>query len=99
MAPSRVLAAASLEPISCANHDQVRVLSTVEYKPAAQALAEAFAKDQVARYFIDTPDTTGWSEKQKWDLHLLAMEYVTYIHCIDGLVTTIGPGYDCVALW
>lgn len=78
---------------------QIRVITVAEYKPAALALAEAFAKDDVARFIIDTPDRAHWTEQQKWDLHLSAMEYITYAHCMNGMVTTVGPGYGCVALW
>ena len=77
----------------------VRKVTTAEYKPAALALAEAFVKDDVARFVIDTPDRAHWSEQQKWDLHLSVMEYITYAHCTNGLVTTVGPDYSCVALW
>ncbi|KAF2143677.1 uncharacterized protein K452DRAFT_160893 [Aplosporella prunicola CBS 121167] len=80
-------------------HDQVRIVPTSEYKAAAFALAEAFADDDVSRYFVDTPDRAHWSAEQKWDLHLAIMEYMTYAHCLKGLVTTIGPDYDGVALW
>ncbi|KAF1989119.1 hypothetical protein K402DRAFT_402304 [Aulographum hederae CBS 113979] len=79
--------------------DEVRVVPIEEYKEAAQCLAEAFAVDEVARYFLDTPDRGHWSEKDKWDLHVSIMEYLTYAHCLKGLVTTIGPNYGAVALW
>ena len=79
--------------------DGVRVISIDEYKEAAQCLAEAFKYDHVARYFIDTPDRAHWTEKQKWDLHVSIFEYITYAHCLKGLVTTIGAGYGAVALW
>jgi len=77
----------------------VRVVSTEEYKEAALCLAEAFAEDDVARYFIDVPDREHWSEAEKWTLHLEILEYVTYAHCLKGLVTTVGPNYGAVALW
>lgn len=77
----------------------VRVVSVAEYKEAALCLAEAFAEDDVARYFIDVPDREHWSEEAKWQLHLEILEYVTYAHCLKGLVTTVGPNYDAVALW
>lgn len=79
--------------------DQVRVVRPDEYKAAALSLAEAFATDAVARYFIDTPDRTGWTEEQKWDLHVKTLEYITYAHCLKGLVLTAGPNYEGVALW
>ncbi|KAF2459197.1 hypothetical protein BDY21DRAFT_275356, partial [Lineolata rhizophorae] len=79
--------------------DGPRVLQPCEYKGAAATLAEAFATDDVARYFIDTPDRAGWSMERKWDLHVSILEYVTYAHCLKGLATTVGEGYGAVALW
>lgn len=79
--------------------NDVRIVTKAEYKAAALCLAEAFVADDVARYFIDTPDQAHRSEADKWDLHLDIMEYIVYAHCLKGLVTTIGPNYDCVALW
>ena len=70
-----------------------------EYKAAAQTLAEAFATDEVARYFIDTPDRTMWSAAKKWKLHVKILEYIVYAHCLKGMVLTAGEGYGCVALW
>jgi hypothetical protein len=79
--------------------DGVRVVTPEEYKEAAMCLAEAFAEDDVARYFIDVPDRKHWSEAEKWKLHVDILEYVTYAHCLKGLVTTVGEGYGGVALW
>jgi len=88
----------SLPSFATSDHD-VRVVSVAEYKEAALCLAEAFAEDAVARYFIDVPDREHWTEDEKWILHLEILEYVTYAHCLKGLVTTVGPNYDAVALW
>ncbi|KAL9088442.1 MAG: hypothetical protein Q9165_006166 [Trypethelium subeluteriae] len=79
--------------------DGVRVCGIHEYKQAAQTLAEAFAEDDVAMYFIDTPDREHWTEEQKWNLHTQILEYVTYAHVMKGLVLTAGEDYGCVALW
>ena len=78
---------------------EIRVVDPSEYKEAAACLAEAFADDKVVRYPIDTPDREEWSEADKYALHRCALEYITYAHCVKGLVTTIGHDYDCVALW
>ncbi|KAF2083242.1 hypothetical protein K490DRAFT_19284, partial [Saccharata proteae CBS 121410] len=78
---------------------QVRRVQLHEYKQAALCLAEAFAKDDVARYFVDTPDRAGWTEAQKWDLHVSILEYITYAHILKGVVTTVGPDFSAVALW
>ena len=81
------------------NDDKVRILRPDEYKAAAKCLAEAFAHDEVARYFIDTPDRRHWTAAQKWELHTAMFEYVTYAHCLKGLAITTGRDYACVALW
>ena len=83
------------DPIS----SQIRVVPPHEYQKAAACLAEAFRDDHVVRYAIDTPDRAHWSEEERYELHKEAMEYVTYAHCLKGLVTTVGPDYDAVALW
>lgn len=77
----------------------VRRVTVSEYKQAAQCLAEAFAKDEVARYFTHMPDTEHWTDAQKWKLHVEILEYITYAHILKGLVLTVGPAYGCVALW
>lgn len=79
--------------------EQVRVLGISEYAEAAQCLAEAFAADEVARYFIDTDDMKAYSEEYKYKLHCDILRYITAAHCYKGIVTTIGPNYDAVALW
>ncbi|KAI9774005.1 MAG: hypothetical protein M1839_001957 [Geoglossum umbratile] len=79
--------------------DEVRVLTMNEYREAGQCLALAFAQDEVARYFIDTKDMANCSEEEKWNLHVDILEYLVAAHCYSGLVTTIGPNYDAVALW
>jgi hypothetical protein len=82
-----------------AGGDGVRRVTLSEYKQAAACLAEAFAQDDVARYFIEVPDRADWTPEQKWDLHVSILEYVTYAHILKGLVLAAGPDYGCVALW
>jgi GNAT superfamily N-acetyltransferase len=81
------------------NHDGVRIVAPHEYREAAACLAEAFRTDDVVRYAIDTPDREHLSEEERYELHRAALEYVTYAHCLQGLVLTVGDNYDCVALW
>ncbi|KAF2703673.1 hypothetical protein K504DRAFT_473905 [Pleomassaria siparia CBS 279.74] len=76
-----------------------RVVTLAEYKEAALCLAEAFAEDEVARYFIDVPDREHWTEQERWDLHVEILEYITYAHILKGLVTTVGDDFGAVALW
>lgn len=85
--------------LSPSSDDEVRVLGISEYEQAAQCLAEAFAVDQVARYFIDTDDMVTYSEEYKYKMHCDILRYITAAHCYKGIVTTIGPNYDAVALW
>jgi len=80
-------------------NDRVRAVHISEYKAAALCLAEAFADDEVARYFVDVPDRDWWTAEQRWALHVKILEYITYAHCMRGLVTTVGEGYGAVALW
>lgn len=77
----------------------VRIVSPSEYKEAAASIAESFREDHVVRYPIDTPDRTHWSEAERYALHQQLLEYITYAHCLKGLVTTVGENYGCVALW
>ncbi|KAF2009982.1 hypothetical protein BU24DRAFT_356960 [Aaosphaeria arxii CBS 175.79] len=79
-------------------YEGVRVVTAAEYKEAAACLAEAFAEDDVARYFIDVPDRDHWTAEEKWNLHVEIMEYVTYAHILKGLVTTVDE-FKAVALW
>lgn len=87
-------ATAYVPPLS----DGIRVVQAFEYKEAAACLAEAFAEDDVARYFIDVPDRMHWTTEEKWKLHVEILEYVTYAHILKGLVTTVGD-FEAVALW
>ena len=84
---------------SPAASEEVRVLGIDEYEQAAHCLAEAFAVDEVARYFVETDDMAAYSEEYKWKLHCDIIRYITAAHCYKGIVTTIGPNYDAVALW
>ena len=93
--PSMSQASSSSNP---ASNDQIRVLGKSEYKQAALCLAEAFKDDAVVLYPIRTGDRKA-DPAAEWKLHLHIMECITYAHCMSGLVTAIGPNYDCVALW
>ncbi|KIW00441.1 uncharacterized protein PV09_07969 [Verruconis gallopava] len=96
--PSTIATAASTPSASVnGNNDGVRVVGIHEYKEAALCLADAFKDDHTTHYFLDTPDST-LTEEEKWDLHVSMMEYITYAHCLKGLVTTVGD-FDAVALW
>jgi len=85
--------------VSKRTFNDIRVVPLSECQQAAQCLADAFATDEVARYFLDPKDMAGASEAAKWKLHCEILEYIVAAHCISGLVTTTGPNYDAVALW
>ena len=78
---------------------QVRILKWSEYKQAAACLADAFQEDEVAGYPVHTPDREHWNADQKWKMHYHIMECLAKAHILRGMVTCIGPNYDCVALW
>ncbi|KAF9881592.1 hypothetical protein CkaCkLH20_00738 [Colletotrichum karsti] len=79
--------------------DTVRVIGMSECKEAGLSLAHAFAADDLSQYLLDAHDMAGYSPEHKWKLHVDIMTYITASHCYDGLVTTIGPDHDGVALW
>lgn len=83
--------------------NDVRIVTTKDYKAAAVCLANAFSKDEVAGYFLDCPDTAQWSDERRWKLHAEIMDAVTYAHVKFGIVHAIGNptdgSYDAVALW
>lgn len=85
--------------LSPATTEEVQILGMGEYRQVAESLAEAFAVDAVARYFVDTDDMAHYTEEYKWKLHCDILRYITAAHCHAGLVTSIGPNCDAVALW
>ena len=85
--------------LSPATTEEVRILRMNEHEQAARCLSEAFADDEVARYFVDTDDMAHYTEEYKWKLHCDILRYITAAHCYSGLVSSVGPNYDAVALW
>ncbi|KAH8809116.1 hypothetical protein F5884DRAFT_394057 [Xylogone sp. PMI_703] len=85
--------------VSSEQAEEVRIVGISEYEQATQCLAEAFINDTVARYFLDTDDMASYSSDVKWKLHYDIIKYTVAAHCYTGIVTTIGPNYDAVALW
>ncbi|KAK3400104.1 hypothetical protein B0T20DRAFT_176685 [Sordaria brevicollis] len=91
--------------------ETVRVAGMSECREAGLSLAHAFAADDYAQYLVNTEDyedektdvmsnsTVSISPEDKWKLHVDIMTYAVAMHCLNGLVTTIGPEYDSVALW
>ncbi|KAI1806208.1 hypothetical protein F4811DRAFT_512253 [Daldinia bambusicola] len=78
---------------------QVRAIGISEYKEAALSLAQAFATDELAQYVLDTDDMVAYDDETKWRLHVDIFNYIVAAHCYKGVVTTIGPDYEGVALW
>ncbi|KAM0280452.1 hypothetical protein ACHAQH_004031 [Verticillium albo-atrum] len=79
--------------------DTVRVVGVAESKQAGLSLAHSFASDETSRYLLDVDDMAYCSAEHKWKLHVDMMIYITTSHALDGIVTTIGPDHDAVALW
>jgi hypothetical protein len=79
--------------------ESVRATGMSECKEAALSLAHAFAADDLAQYLINSDDMAGHTPEAKWRLHVDIMTYIVAAHCLDGIVTTIGPDYEGVALW
>lgn len=79
--------------------DHVRAIDISEYKAAALSLAQAFAADDLAQYLVNSDDMANLAPEAKWRLHVDIMNYVVAAHCYDGVVTTIGPDFEAVALW
>lgn len=77
----------------------VRVIGMPECREAALSLAHAFAADGLSLYLVTSDDTTGLSDEDKWRLHVDIMTYIVAAVCLNGIVTTIGPDYEGVALW
>ncbi|KAL8930940.1 MAG: hypothetical protein Q9208_000041 [Pyrenodesmia sp. 3 TL-2023] len=77
----------------------VRVVPNKEHRAAADCLAEAFRDDDVAKYFVRTPDTQTWSDSKRWEMHLRIMRSLVLAHCYKGLALTVGPHHEAVALW
>ena len=79
--------------------ETVRVIGMSECKEAGLSLAHAFAADDLAQYLLSSDDMASLSAEEKWRLHVDIMTYIVAAHCINGIVTTIGPDYEGVALW
>ncbi|KAF2999071.1 hypothetical protein E8E14_004856 [Neopestalotiopsis sp. 37M] len=79
--------------------DQVRAVGLSEHKEAGLSIAQAFASDELAHYLLDSDDMATLSDEARWRLHVDMMKYIVAAHCLSGLVTTIGPDYEGVALW
>ena len=82
--------------------DQVRGLGIAEHKEAALSLAQAFARDDLAQYLVETEgggSGDGDGDEALWRLHVDIFKYLVAQHCYGGAVTSIGPDYEGVALW
>ncbi|KAI9801738.1 MAG: hypothetical protein M1825_003110 [Sarcosagium campestre] len=77
----------------------VRAVTMAEYKQAAACLAAAFKDDDVVRYPVYTGDTAEQSADAKWQLHVAILECMVIAHIHKGLVTTVGPDFNSVAIW
>ncbi|KAK4227856.1 puromycin N-acetyltransferase [Podospora fimiseda] len=78
--------------------DTVRTLTMANCKDAGMTLSHAFATDDYVQYLVDTSDGPR-DEETKWKLHVDILTYTVASHVLSGLVTTVGPDFDSVALW
>lgn len=79
--------------------DSIRTVRMNESAAAGRSLAHSFATDPLSRYLLDGDDMEGCSAEAKWKLHVALMATVIASHASKGLVTTIGPDYDALAIW
>lgn len=77
----------------------VRTANMSECKAVGLSLAYSFAADDLSQYLVDADDMSHFSHEQKWRLHVDMMTYIAAAHLMKGIVTTIGPEYDSVAVW
>ncbi|PFH58667.1 hypothetical protein XA68_13358 [Ophiocordyceps unilateralis] len=95
-APSRDLEASSLTPATWLT--SVREVPMSERREASFSLAFAFASDPLSVYLL-AGDGSNLTAEQTWALHLRIMSCTFAAYRIRGIVTTIGPDYDAIALW
>ena len=95
--PGVMQAGLSLVPAQWAAN--ARVIGMSECREAALSLAHAFAADGLSQYLVTSDDTASVSAEDKWRLHVDIMTYIVAAVCMNGIVTTIGPDYEGVALW
>lgn len=76
-----------------------RTATMSECKEVGLSLAHSFAADDLSQYLVDADDMSHLSHEEKWRLHVDMMTYITAAHLMKGIVTTIGPEYDSVAVW
>ncbi|EFW98940.1 n-acetyltransferase [Grosmannia clavigera kw1407] len=93
--------------------DTVRVIGMSECREAALSLSHAFAADALSLYLVPSADEERGpglgrgrgrggrlhSAEDRWRLHVNIMTYIVASVALNGIVTTIGPDYDGVALW
>lgn len=78
----------------------VREVGMEQRREASFALAYAFAEDPLSVYLVrDGDGGDDPSAEPLGKLHLRIMTYTFSAYRIAGVVTTVGPDYDSVALW
>jgi hypothetical protein len=87
----------SLVPLSWASN--VRTIGIGESSEVGRSLAHSFAMDELSHYLLDGDDMAGYSDEHKWKLHVDIMTYLVAAHCYRGIVTSLGPDHESVALW
>ncbi|KAG9240682.1 hypothetical protein BJ878DRAFT_545993 [Calycina marina] len=80
-------------------NDSARKIPLTEAKKAAASLAESFADDVIARYYLQLSDSIRPLNASQAKLNLRVYECLTTAHCYKGLVIVAGPSYEAVGLW
>lgn len=74
-------------------------VQSAEAKGAAASLAECFADDVVARYYLQISNYNRPLKPTEEKLNLRIYECLTAAHCCNGLVISAGPSHESVGLW
>ena len=85
--------------IPFAREHSVRHIGLSECKEVGTALSLAFAADEYCQYLLDSSGQPVEQAEQTWKVFVWLMSSVATANCYNGIVSTIGPDHDAVALW
>jgi hypothetical protein len=77
----------------------IREIGLGDCAAAGRSLAHCFATDPLSQYLVDGDDKARRSAEYRWKLHVAIMTTVVASHHHKGIVTTIGPDFDALAIW
>jgi len=78
--------------------DSVRTVRMSEYREVGLSLAHSFATDHLSLYLLGADDMAHLTPEQKWKIHLDLMTSTSVATLLKGVITTVGPEHDSVAL-